>query len=86
MYDFSKSESDFLKRFGETSNGKELLALLERIKSKTDRASSIPAGADYGAQVEGRRLVNTLFTDIINHMNKKERNRSDREVGIDEFN
>lgn len=86
MYTFNKTEEEFLKRFGGTSNGKEVLALLERIKVKADSASAIPKGADYGAQVEGRRLVTSLLTDITDLMNKKEKYTEKPEVGVDEYN
>lgn len=85
MYEFNKNEIDFLKRFGQTANGKELLNLFEKIKIKADSASSIPAGADYGAQVEGRRLVNELLSKITDTMNQKERKSSGKQDGVDEF-
>lgn len=86
MYEFTKTELDFLKRFGNTGNGKELLSILQRMKTKSDSTIDIPTGADYGAEVEGRKIVNKLFTSMIEAMVKKESISERREVGIDEYN
>lgn len=84
MYEFDKNEKDFLQRIGQTGNGKELKNILANIKAKVDSASSIPKDADYGAHVEGRKLVNSFLADILMLMSRK-KNISGASNGIDEF-
>ena len=85
MYIFNKTENDFLKRFGDTSNGKEMAKLLKSIAIKADSTSSIPKDSEYGAQVEGRKIVKELFDKLIEAMTKTSRNQDIPEVGVDEF-
>ena len=87
MYELDNNERDFLRRFGQTGNGKEFLALLEKIKNSIDKSSTIPKDSDYGAQVEGRRLTTELITKVTQAMNNKKRDfgHSPQEFGVDEF-
>lgn len=85
MYIFNKKEEDFLKRFGDTANGKEMVQLLKSMAQKADSTSSISKDSDYGAQVEGRRIVKQLFDSLIEKMTKINRNKDIPEEGIDEY-
>lgn len=84
MYEFSKTELNFLKKMGETGNGKDLISLLKRIMDNADRASAIPKGSDYGAQVEGRKLVREILSSIVDSMGERKPTRS-RVEGNDEY-
>lgn len=84
-YEFSKTQLDFLKRFGESSNGQELGSLLKSMSAEIDRSSNIPSDADYGAQVEGRKLVIQLFKKLLDAMKKPKAIPFESELGNDEF-
>lgn len=85
MYEFNSTEKEFLKRFSGTGNGKEFAAILKSIASKVDKTSNIPTGSDYGAQVEGRKLVSEMIYKLLKEMDKKQVINRLKEEGIDEY-
>lgn len=87
IYDLNKEQKAFLRRFGKTGNGLEMQKILQEMKIAIDSASTIPAGSDYGAQVEGRRIAGQLMADILSALREKASNpQFQPDVGIDEYN
>jgi hypothetical protein len=61
---FLDNEKKFLQALGRSSEGRELVQILERVKKEFSSIDSIDGTKDYGAQVEGRKLFGT-FVDAL---------------------
>ncbi len=85
MFDLNAQQKEFLNRFGKTGNGRDMITLLKTIAANVDKTSNIPAGSDYGAQVEGRKLLATMITNILKEMSRKPVIHSGEQKGTDDY-
>lgn len=63
MFDLNDIQAKLLRRIGNTVDGKSLIKLLQEICVKISDVDDIEG--DYGAQVEGRKLVKQAFKTLI---------------------
>ena len=70
MFEFTQKDKELLEKLGLTHQGRELIQLLKRIKNETDKASSIPDGADYAVEAKGRALFAKMIKKILDGMIK----------------
>lgn len=70
--EFSDAEKKFLSRLGRNEDGKDLVALFKKAKAHYSSIDSIANTADYGAQVEGRKLFITFVDTLISKITTQE--------------
>lgn len=71
---FTNEEKRFLAHISTTENGRDLVALLNHAKDHYSSINTIDSKADYGAQVEGRKLFIKFIDDLVTQMNVRRRN------------
>lgn len=76
---YTDAEKKLLGRIGRSEDGRELAALLSRMKQFHSSIDGIEGG-DYGAQVEGRKLFIQFADDFIGLLTTKERTMKYQDV------
>lgn len=72
MFDFNTEEIKFLRDLSDTNDGLRLRKILSNARLSIGDISKIETSADYGAQVEGRKIALMFLDSILNKMSKRD--------------
>lgn len=82
MFELNKKEIQFLRNIGPTKDGRDFINMLLRLKNVAMDASNITE--NYGEQVEARKIVKSVITQIVDAM-KSEASVNSQAVGVDDW-
>lgn len=84
LYVFTTKEKEFLRRLGESHDGRDLRVILNKVLTAMADVSTIKTG-DYGAQVEGRKFAKSFIALFIENMERSKEKQGGDDDDVDEY-
>lgn len=82
---FDQREKAILSSIGQNTHGNVLVGIMKRRRDELSDTDTIPTNANYGAEVEGRKLFKKWAKEFIDALSQKQTQRSPDDIDEDDF-